>query len=256
MAIAFIGTGSGGWAIDNAATTVDPTVNTLVNVDHRVFCIATWKDFSITATCADLTTSAAWTEIDESADGSVGTGNGTGSMKVAIYYFDWNGVDTGGPRVTFSTGTSLLAAACTLTFSKGATEAWATPTFTTGSQASSSTISVTGAANLNYAAGDLLIAALGIRDDGSFTNFSASATGITWASAFNVSPGTDASTTLGNDMSASAGYRIASSGTSSAAPTMSGTLAAAETGRGTFIRQALAPQSLLVPHRHRGSIVR
>jgi hypothetical protein len=203
-----------------------------------MFCIATWKDFAITATCADEVSAAAWTEIDESADGSVGTGNGAGSMKVGIWYFDWNGTDTGGPLITWSTGTNLLAGTAVLTFRKGGSDTWDAPTFTNGNQ-SGSTISVTGAANLNYAAGDLLVAILGIRDDGTFTSFSADATGITWAAAFAQAPATNGSTTLGNDLSAASGYRIASSGTSSAAPTMSGTLAATETGRGTFLRQTV-----------------
>ena len=238
MAITFVGEGPSGWAVNNANNIQGPGEHASTAVGDRVFMIATWKDFGITATCRDAITSAAWTEIDESADGSVGTGNGVGSMKVGVWYFDWNGTDVAG-EILYSTGTNNISLASILTFRKDAGDTWNAPTFTNGSQASSSTISVTGASNLNYAAGDLMIAILGIRDDGSFTSFDATATGITWASALNKAPATDGSTTLGNDASAAAGYRIASSGTSSAAPTMSGTLAAAETGRGTFIRQTV-----------------
>lgn len=244
MAISFVA--STVWANSTGGTIQPGAWPTGTTTDDRVYCIATWKDFSVTATCADDTTAAAWTELDESADGSVATGNGTGSMKVGVWYYDFVGGSDTGPRVTF-TGGPPLSMATQLTFRKDASDTWGTPTFTNGNQAASSTISVTGGSNLNYAAGDLLIAVLGIRDDGTFTSFSADATGITWASAFNAAPAANGSTTNGNDCSAAAGYRIASSGTSSAAPTMSGTLAATETGRGTFIRQTVSVADTRVP---------
>ena len=236
MAITFVGEGAAGWAAGAGGTTAGPNEHASTAVGDRVFMISVWKPFSITATCRDNSTAAAWTEIDESADGSVGVGNGTGSVKVGVWYFDWNGTDING-EVLFSTAVDIQMTSI-LTFRKDASDTWDTPTFTNGNQ-SGSTISVTGASNLNYAAGDLMLAILGIRDDGTFTSFSADATGISWASAFNQAPATNGSTTLGNDISAAAGYRIASSGTSSAAPTMSGTLGATETGRGTFIRQSV-----------------
>lgn len=258
MAITFVGTGGGGnWAISNASGIVAPAEHASTAVGDRVFLIATWKDFAITAIGEDGVTGLDWTEVDESADGSVSTGNGTGSMKVGVWYFDWDGTNVD-PQVTFSSSVNQLAAGTVLTFRKDSSDTWNAPTFTNGNQ-NGSTISVTGGSNLNFAAGDLMLAILGIRDDGSFTSFDATATGITWASSFNKAPATDASTTLGNDMSAAAGYRIASSGTSSAAPTMSGTLAATETGRGTFIRQTISTATTFSPpfrHNKRCMIVR
>lgn len=203
----------------------------------RTYYISCWKDFSVTATCDSNSAARPYTEIDESADGSVAVGNGTGSVKVGVWYKDWASGDDAA-TIHFSSSVNI-SLSCALLFSKDASDTWDTPTFTNGNQASSSTISVTGGSNLNFAAGDLMLAILGIRDDGTFTSFSADATGITWAAAFSQNPATNGSTTLGNDLSAAAGYRIASSGTSSAAPTMSGTLAAAETGRGTFVRQSV-----------------
>ena len=257
MAITFVGTGNTDtWAVSAASGIVAPAEHASTAVGDRVFLIATWKDFAITAIGEDGVTGLDWTEVDESADGSVGTGNGTGSMKVGVWYFDWDGTNVD-PQVTFSTSVNQLALGAILTFRKGASDTWNAPTFTNGNQALGSTISVTGGSNLNYAAGDLLIAILGIRDDGTFTSFDATATGITWASSLNKAPSTDGSTTSGNDCSATCGYRIASSGTSSAAPTMSGTLAASETGRGTFIRQTVTTAvAKSPPFRHNTRCIR
>ena len=63
------------------------------------------------------------------------------------------------------------------------------------------------------------------------------ATGITWTENVVEFPATHGQTTTSNDIGADLVYRIASSGSASAAPTMTGTLAAADPGTALWIRQ-------------------
>ena len=215
-------TGSAGVAIPGSPVAGD-----------MMFVLASWKDFSLTATC-----NQGFTEITEYADGAVAAGNGVGSMKVAAWYKEHTGSESQ-PDVTFS-GTQDIASVVMIIFQKGAGETWDAPAFTTGN-ITTGTFTVTCAANPGITAGDLCIALCGVRDDSALFTRGATtaiaATGITWAADYVEYPATHATTTSGGDMSADAGYRIAGSGTASAAPTVQGTLSATETGAILFIRQ-------------------
>ena len=229
----------GTW-IATAASPQSVTIPGGSTTGDRMFLLAAWKDFAITATVDNGVDF--WDEITEFADGSVPTGNGTGSMKVGAWYRDHDGSEAN-PNIEF-TGAGLLAAVVIVTFQKGAGETWDTPAFATGAIAAASPFSVTASSDPGITAGDLVIELIGLRDDSSTLTRSATtaldATGITWSSDYVEYPAAHLSTTTGNDMSADAGYRIASSGTASAAPTGTGDPVAAETGAALFIRQRVS----------------
>lgn len=214
---------------------------------ERIFLYATWKDFSVTA---QITSPATWTLIGSFADGSVASGNGTGSMKIACWYHDWlgDGSETD-PTIDFSG--AIIGGVGAMIFSKGSTEAWEAPQAVFGSiPSSSASFNITANNPLDVIPGDLVMGICGIRDDSTTITRSATTaigmTGITWDGNYHESPSTHLSTTTGNDMSADSGYRIAASGSANVAPTMTGTLAAAETGAAMWIKQrAAVPKTYL-----------
>ena len=219
----------------------------------RMFVLASWKDYAITA---QITSPAGWTQVTEFADGAVTAGNGVGSMKVACWYKDWASGDTA-PTIDFSSVTNLVACAVMVVFQKAAGETWGTPDFLTGthswtttnSNAFSSTTRVTNA-------GELVIGLAGVRDDSA--TFTRPATGIThqsaattWTSNYVEYPATHASTTTGNDMAADAGYRIVNAGGSSNTFAQQATLSAAETGAALWVIQGVsAVPDTRVPYRN------
>lgn len=200
-----------------------------------MYLLASWKDFAVTASVAG------WTEVTQFTDGAVATGNGTGSMKVGCWYKQHTGSEAN-PTLDFSG--AVIGAAVIIVFSKGVNDVWATPAFATAAMTNWTTSSqtVTASSDPGIAAGDLVIGLIGIRDDSATMTrptTGINATGITWAANYVEYPATHFSTTTGDDMSADAGYRIAGDFISTAAPTMTGTISAAETGAGLWIRQRL-----------------
>jgi hypothetical protein len=218
------------WSIITGDSTV--TIPAGAGTGDMMLILAAWKDFSVSATVSG------WTELfDSAAGGSTSNGNGTGTMRVGCWYKEHDGSEAN-PTLDLLSG--VIGAVCMVVFSKDASETWDTPTQTTGlNESAASSLTITGAANLSLAAGDMLVGVMGVRDDSaSFSHGTTglNASGITWAANVTQQPATHASTTTGNDMSASAAYRLASSGTSSAAPTITGLLSASETGTAGFIR--------------------
>jgi hypothetical protein len=224
---------SGTWAVLTADGAV--TVPGTPASGMRKFLWVTWKPFGVTA---QVTAPQGWTEITEYTDGAVADGANVGSVKVACYYRDHVGGD-GNPTVDFSAG--VIAFAVVEVWQKDASETWDAPVFTTGN-ITQGTYTVTGAANPGIGPGDVVFAFAGIRDDSAtwtHTTTAITATGITWAGNVVESPATHGSTTTGNDLSADLIHRIASSGTASAAPVTTGTLAATETGAVLFVVQGV-----------------
>jgi hypothetical protein len=236
MAITFVGDGA--WVVDNASPTTGPSISGSEAVGDRLVCFAAWKDFAITATCRDEISAVAWTEITEFADGSVSTGNGTGSMKVGAWYFDWDGVNTGGPEIVFSTGTGLIAHGASLTFRKGGSETWDTPTFVTAAWPSSASQTINASSTVDVPSGGVVINILGIRDDTSTFSHSVdplSDSGPTWNGTSVRAPAAFSSTTLGNDDAADIQYRLVTTGAAGVTLDMAATISAAETGASLWV---------------------
>ena len=241
-----------------AGTWSERTTNTTVAIPagsaagDRMYLLASWKDFAITASVSG------WTELVEGADGTTGSGNGTGSMKVGVWYKDHSGSESN-PTLTFSTTTGLLAQAVIVTFQKGATEQWDTPIYASAAITNWTTTAQTvsaGGTSFPAAAG-VVIGVAGIRDDSATftrptTGISSSAGTITWSGNYVESPATHASTTTGNDMSCDAGHRFFTGASGSITLTQTATLSAAETGMAMWVIQTVTPVASLSQVAYRG----
>lgn len=207
--------------------------------------LASWKNFAITATVAG------WTKITEFADGTVGTGNGVGSMKVGAWYKVATSDTEADPTLDFSTTTGLVGEAVIIVFSKSLDE-WVTPEFVTAAWPLQDTGDATSSSTIILPASAAVVALIGIRDDSAtFTRDALtgiSSTGsVSWNGVYVEAPATHASTTTGNDMSCDAGYYLTNNGSFGVAVslTVNATIAANETGAVLWL--VLADQAAAAP---------
>lgn len=231
MAVSLRVTGS--WAELTADGSV--AIPSTPQAGDRMFLFARWKDFSITASVAN------WTEVTQFADGSVASGNGVGSVKVACWYRDWQSGDSN-PTIDFSANPTN-ASVVIMVMQKGADDAWATPLFRTAAMTNWTTTSqsVSAGSTLAVPGGSVVMGLIGIRDDTATmtrpTNGIDDAAGaITWNGNHVESPATHHSTTTGDDGAADLGYRLVSVG-ATATLRMTGTISAAETGAALWVVQ-------------------
>ena len=249
MAVSFVGFGAwqAGVVVDTTSTI--PAGSTTGDL---LLAIASWKDFSITATIIDI---PGWTKITEFADGSVATGNGVGSMKVAAWYKEHDGSESD-PTVDFSTTTGLLGSVCGLSFRKGGSETWDTPTFVTAAMTTWTTTaqSTNASSTITVPSGGAVVGIAGIRDDSTTftrpTDAIADSGGlITWNGNYAEAPSTHANTTTGNDMSADAGYRLVTTGAAGVTLQLKCTaLSAAETGALLWVVLGASAANTRVPY--------
>lgn len=138
----------------------------------RMYVWLVWKNQTITSSGP-----AGWTEIAEYKDGTVASGNGTGSVTIAVYYRDWQSGD-GNPTITMS-GVVGVGAHVGQLWSKGAGETWDTPVFATSNWVSSAAQSVSSkSAAVPAPDGSVVMSAIAIGDDSAtFTRTSTSLTG-------------------------------------------------------------------------------
>ena len=218
-----------------------------------MFVFASWKDFSITATCAS--DGGAWTEITEFADGAVAAGNGVGSMKVACWYFDFTvATDDDNIIITLS-ATPNISGAVLATLRKDTSETWDTPTFVTAGITLSSPFSVTSSSTITIVDGAMVQELVGIRDNSTtFTRDSNTALdddgspAVTWNGNVVESPAAHLDTTDGGDMAADRIYRLVTTGAAGVNLTATGTLSASETGSCLWVHQSVtAPAVERVP---------
>ena len=248
MAVGF--RGSHAWLSQNAVGSLARSVATAGGVSgDRAFLIVSWKDFSITGSVSP----DSQVEVVEFADGSVAAGNGTGSMKIAVYYCD---VSTGTeqPAVQFS-GTTDVASATCLVFTKDASEVWDTPLAVTAAwPATSTTQTVSASSTVAVPSSGVVIGGIGLRDDSAaFTRATTTgidvASGITWNGNYVEAPATHATTTLGGDMAADSGYRLVTTG-GTVTLRQTATISATETGAVVWIAQGVsaAPDYTPMPY--------
>lgn len=236
-----------GWENGLTGLTADEVlaVNAAQVTGDLVVPLASWKDFGITAQISD------YTEITEFADGAVGTGNGTGSMKVGAWYKEATSDTEANPTLDFSTTTGLVGEGAILIFSRSLAT-WATPTFVTAAwTASAGPQTINASSTVTVPDGAAVICLIGIRDDsGTFTlptNAIRDSGGlITWNGNIAQQPATHASTTTGNDMSCNACYRLVTTGAAGVTLQAEITaLSASETGAILWI--VLADEAAAVP---------
>jgi hypothetical protein len=207
----------------------------------RMYLFARWKDFSITA---QVTSPAGWTELDEFADGSVTSGNGTGSVKVGCWYRDWQSGDTN-PTLDFSSSPTN-ASVVIMVMAKGSGDTWDTPIARTAAMTNWTTSSqtVSASASVVVPSGSVVMGLIGIRDDTATmtrptTGIDDSTGAITWNGDYVESPATHHSTTTGDDGAADLGYRLVTTG-ATATLRMTGTISAAETGAALWVVQSVS----------------
>jgi hypothetical protein len=239
MAVSVVGT-PGLWFESAVGDLAEIPLNGGEAAGDRVFVVASWKDFSITATCSSNAGARPYTEITEFADGSVAAGNGAGSMKVGGWYKDWASGDDG-PTVGLS-AVPNIASGCTITLRKGASETWDTPLFATAAWPSSSSQTVSASSTIAVPNDSVVLAIIGIRDDSAtFTRGATTgidvASGITWNGNYVEDPASHKSTTAGGDMAADFGYRLVTTG-GTVTLRATATISAAETGSVLWVVQS------------------
>lgn len=235
MAVGFRAVGS--WENGATGLTADEVVAVPAAqvTGDLVIVIGCWKDYAITAQVSG------YTELFELADGTTGTGNGLGSMKVGIWYKVAASDTESDPTLDFSTTTGLLGEATIIVFSKGAGETWLTPTYVTRALSWGTGSTTTAASStIDVPSGGAVLAVAAIRDDSATftrgnTAIDDSAAAVTWNGNYVEAPATHASTTTGNDMSCDAGYRLVTTGATGVTLRQTGTLSASETGQGAWV---------------------
>lgn len=207
----------------------------------RMYLFARWKDFAITA---QVTSPEGWTQLAEFADGTINAGNGTGSVKVACWYRDWQSGDTN-PTIDFSSSPNNASAVITV-MAKGADDVWLTPVAVTAAMTDWTTTSqvVSASATVAVKSGGVVMGLIGIRDDtADMTRPTAgiddSVGAVTWNGNYVESPDTHHTTTTGFDGAADLGYRLVTTG-ATATLQMTGTISAAETGAALWVVQGVS----------------
>lgn len=204
----------------------------------RMYLLAAWKDFSVTASVSG------WTELTQFADGSTGSGNGTGSMKVGCWYKTHSGSESN-PTLTLSG--SVIGGACIVVFSKASTELWDAPLFVTAAITdwTNSARTVSASSTVDVPSGGVVIGLVGLRDDSAAFSRSPTtgidvASGITWNGNYIETPITHLSTTTGNDASMDAGHRLVTTG-GTVTLRQTATISASETGAALWVVQGVSP---------------
>lgn len=208
-------------------------------VGDRMFLFAANKEYADA-----FSVSAGWTAIGaQYADGTVSSGNGTGSVRVQAWYRDWQPGD-GSPTVT-PANASDGGAAIIQVWQKGSGETWDTPlttnaAWTLNTAATIQTVSAIG--SLAIPDGAAVMALFGIRDDNAAPTWGNDGIdvsgGITWNGNYIESPSSYYSSPNAADFSCDLGYRLVTTG-GTATLRLTSTLNTAETGAIKFVVQGL-----------------
>jgi hypothetical protein len=247
MAVSFVG--SQAWA----AVTADAVVTLPASADgDRIYIIAGWKNFSVTAQISG------WTEVTEFADDAIVAGNGTGSMKVAAWYLDRGASAPSNPTLDFSASPNI-AGVTVHVIRKASNEVWDAPAFVTAAITNWTTTAQTVSASsaVDVPDGAIVVGAAIIRDDSAtFTRPTTgidAASGVTWNGNYVEHPATHLTTTTGFDMAADAGYRLVTIGGTGITLRQTATLSAAETGSALWIVQTASEAPTLIEGSDSGS---
>lgn len=205
-----------------------------------MFLFASWKTFSITV--ADP---SGWTPIGtEFADGSVAAGSGTGSVKVMGWYKDYETGD-GDPTIDWSANPTEGHVVINV-WRRGSAVTWDDPLTATAAQTSWTTTEQTTEASstVDVKDGAVVMGLHGVRDNSDVFSHPAdgiddSGGAITWEAAYSKSPWAEFNSDVGLDMSGDLGHRIVSSGANGVTLSMTGTLAAADTGAIKWVVQGV-----------------
>jgi hypothetical protein len=232
----------GTWAAVNA-TTQTVTLPTHASGDMLIV-RAVCKPYSATP----VINTSGWAAVGTAyANGTTGSGNGTGSVKAVAFYKEATSSSETNPVITWGTTVTPGAAAAVSYQKDGGGNIWMTPVGDGGGDTSAGTgHSATIQSHVSVTAGDMVDAFTGICDDTTMTVPTFTQTSVTYA-AVTEYPATALTSTTSDDISADGCYRLASSGTSSAAAVVTGTTSTSETGTSWMTRlRQVVPKSTSV----------
>jgi hypothetical protein len=227
MAISIRATGT--YVSGGNPASVSPAIPAGAAAGDLMLCFVACKEFNSVQTMNQN-----WSLIGFATDGTVASNTDVGSMRVTAFYKIHTGSETN-PTVT---GTNFQAVgAVIIVFQKAAGVFWDLPAGAGGGDATAGTgFSVTASTNFGITSGDMVVGYAGIRSDaGTQSAISITATGVTMGT-FTESPTNDLVNTNRDQMAMSGGYRLATAGTSTAAPVYASTLAASHTGSAFMVR--------------------
>ena len=224
MAISFVGANA--WV--SGTGNITPTIHASAATGDMMLCRIGTKPYNGTNTMP-----AGWVSLGTFADGTVGAGNGVGSMKVEVFWKEHDGSEAN-PLVT--NATNNVSGAGITVYRKGAGESWVTPVGDGGPDTTvDASKSMTVQSHVSVVSGDWVDFFLAVRDNTTMTVPDITQAGVTFAAVVEA-PAAALTTTSGGDMAADGGYREATSGTSSAAAVITGTLSTNETGSAWMTR--------------------
>jgi hypothetical protein len=219
---------AGSWAYA-ASGSVTPTLPSHATGDMLLVRVA-YKSSAI-ATCAASTATAGWTKLGEFHSGTTNSGANVGSVAVALFYKEAASAAEGNPTIDFSQTVTQVGHVA-LSYAKGSTEGWLTPVGDGGGEEVADTgKSFSIASHVSVTAADMVDIFFGTRDDTTVTVPTFTQAGVTFA-AVSEQPATAGTVTTGDDMAFDGAYRLASSGTSSAAAVLTCTLSTSEWAAG------------------------
>jgi hypothetical protein len=180
---------------------------------------------------------AGWTKLGEINGGTTPSGNGTGSVQVAVFYKEAASASETNPVITFNGGVvaATPSGAVAMAYQKDAGETWVTPEGAGTAVAAATSISETIDSHIAAESGDLIDEFHATNDNSTLSVPTFTQAGLT-LDAVTESPANALTTVTSNDMSADGCFRKATAGTSSAAAVITGTNSVADEGAGWTTR--------------------
>ena len=219
----------GAYVSGTAALT--PVIPAAQLTGDMMLCFLGVKPYSDTPTISN-----GWASLGYATDGTVAAGVDVGSMQTRVF---WKiAVSDTETNPTITDANNNVSGAVIIVFQKGASDSWSTVVGAGNGDATAGTgFSVTVSTDVGHTTGDMVVGGASFRSESAVPTSSNSIT-ITGCSlgTYTKSPATDLSTTSGGDMGMTVGYLPVNSGTSSAAPVLACTLAAAHTGSAYVVR--------------------
>jgi hypothetical protein len=214
--------------IGNAGS-LTPAIPAGATAGDMMLCFVGCKEYNSVQTI-----NQGWSLIGLATDGTIASNTDVGSMRITAFYKVHSGSEIN-PTVTGSNNENVTAVI--IVFQKGAGVFWNFPAGAGGGDTTAGTgFSVTASTNFGITANDMVIGYAALRSDSATqSSIAISATGVTFGT-FTESPATDAQNSNRDQMAMSGGYRLATAGTSTAAPVYTATLAGSHTGSAFMVR--------------------
>jgi hypothetical protein len=177
-----------------------------------------------TVTCS----TGGWTKLGQDNSGTTASGNGTGSVEVAMFYKEATSVSETDPVIDFA-GTATPSCAVGMAYQKGGGETWNTPEGIAGNISVATNFTATMESHISTTTDDLVDGFVVTNDNTTLTVPTFTQASVTFDTVTE-SPATALSSATSNDIAADGCFRTATAGTSSAALVYTGTNSVADEG--------------------------